>query len=226
MRLFVAYFSLVRFYPGAEASGKEGISKVMIQAVPVGAPNLSESEFKNVFVTDKDKIETIYLEADKTIYYPRPQSKPKELEDKYVVLYFGSVLPLQGVDVVLDVIRMLKNETRVFFDIIGPIPDKYGKPIQDNVIYTEWLRQEELANHIANADLCLAGHFNNIIEKAYRTIPGKAFIYEAMGKRMILGDSEANNELFSQDYNHLFVKQGESDELLRVIMSIISAIPF
>jgi len=47
----------LRFYPGAEASGKEGISKVMIQAVPVGAPNLSESEFKNVFVTDKDKIE-------------------------------------------------------------------------------------------------------------------------------------------------------------------------
>lgn len=37
----------------------------------------------------------------------------------------------------------------------------------------EWLSQQELADEIAGADLCLAGHFNADIDKAKRTIPGR-----------------------------------------------------
>ena len=98
--------------------------------------------------------------------------------NKYVVLYFGSVLPLQGVDVVLDAIKLLKNEKDIFFQVIGPISKKYSKPVQDNVEYIDWLEQKELAEYIANADLCLAGHFNGEIDKAKRTIPGKAYILD------------------------------------------------
>ena len=101
-----------------------------------------------------------------------------------MVLYFGSILPLQGVDVVLETIRKLKGRDDIFFDIIGPIPQSLQKPIQSNVRYTDWLSQEELAERIASADLCLAGHFNGSIAKADRTIPGKAYIYEAMKKKM------------------------------------------
>lgn len=176
------------------------------------------------FITEfggkKELFETIYLEADSKIYYVRPQNKSKELEDKFVVLYFGSILPLQGVDVVLDAIRALKDRDDIYFDIIGPIPIKHDKPIQDNVVYIEWLSQAELAEHIANADLCLAGHFSGDIEKAKRTIPGKAYIYEAMGKKMVLGDSEANRELFVEDEKHVFVKRGETQRLINTILAL------
>jgi len=165
-------------------------------------------------------IETIYLEADPTIYYPRKQDKPDELKDKFVVLYFGSILPLQGVNVVLDAIREFAGHQEIYFDIIGTIPAKYNKPIQDNVRYTDWLPQEELATSIANADLCLAGHFNAGIEKARRTIPGKAYIYELMEKTMILGDGEANHELYSEDARHKFVKMGSAHNLFELIMKI------
>lgn len=153
--------------------------------------------FIDEFKGEKDKFETFYLEADKTIYYPRKQQKGLNLLDKYVVLYFGSILPLQGVDVVLDAVKLLKEETRIFFQIIGPISKEYSKPIQNNVEYIDWLEQKELAEYIANADLCLAGHFNGNIDKAKRTVPGKAYIYSAMGKTMILGDNRANHELYS-----------------------------
>ena len=89
---------------------------------------------------------------------------------------------MQGVDIVLDAVKLLQEEKKIFFQIIGPIPKKYNKPIQDNVEYIEWLTQEQLAEYIANADLCLAGHFNGEINKAKRTIPGKAYIYSAMKK--------------------------------------------
>ena len=174
--------------------------------------------FESEFCGMHEKFETIYLEADPQIYYLRPQNKPIELKDKFVVLYFGSILPLQGVNIVLDAIRELKNRSDIYFDIIGPISDKYEKPIQDNAHYTEWISQEELAEHIAKADLCLAGHFDNTIEKAKRTIPGKAYIYEMMKKTMILGDGEANHELFIEDSRHKFVEMGNAKALSSAIL--------
>lgn len=176
--------------------------------------------FETEFEGEKKKFETIYLEADSQIYYPRPQNKPADIKDKFVVLYFGSILPLQGVDIVLGAIREFKNRDDIYFDIIGPIPDKYNKPIQNNVHYTEWLPQTELAEHIANADLCLAGHFHGTIGKANRTIPGKAYIYEMMNKKMILGDSEANHELFKADDRHFFVVMGDVKSLTHKIEEI------
>ncbi len=172
--------------------------------------------FIEEFQSDESKFETLYLEADKTIYYPREQQKRENLKDKFVVLYFGSILPLQGVDVVLDAVKLLKEEKEIYFQIIGPIPETYSKPIQDNVEYIDWLSQKELAEHIANADLCLAGHFNGEIDKAKRTIPGKAYIYEAMGKKMVLGDNEANREL-EKMRTHVMVQQGDSIALAKKI---------
>lgn len=173
--------------------------------------------FIEEFKGDEVKFETLYLEADKTIYYPREQEKRDELKDKFVVLYFGSILPLQGVDVVLKTVESLKDDKSIYFQIIGPIPEKYSKPIQENVEYINWLSQEDLAKYIANADLCLAGHFSGDIDKARRTIPGKAYIYAAMGKKMILGDNEANKELFEGKKDILFTKCGEVDSLVQTI---------
>lgn len=176
--------------------------------------------FIEEFQCNRAKFETLYLEADKSIYYPREQHKREDLKNKFVVLYFGSILPLQGVDVVLDAIRLLKDEKDIFFQIIGPIPEKYSKPIQENVEYIDWLSQEELAEHIANADLCLAGHFNGEIDKAKRTIPGKAFIYEMMRKRMVLGEGQANYELFNNDDMHYFVKENSEKSLTSSIINV------
>ncbi len=172
-----------------------------------------EKFFIEEFKGENNKFETIYLEADPSIYYPREKQKPEELRDKLVVLYFGSILPIQGVNTILDAIREFQNDNDVFFDIIGPIPEEYDKPVQDNVRYTTWLSQEELAGRISQADLCLAGHFNGKINKARRTIAGKTYIYEMMGKRMILGDGEANRELFIEDSRHIYVEMGNAGSL-------------
>ena len=176
--------------------------------------------FIKEFGGEKERFETIYLEADSSIYYPRNQKKNTETKDKFTVLYFGSILPLQGVDVVLNAIRELNNRSEIYFDIIGPIPEKLNKPIQDNVSYTTWLSQEELADRIASSDLCLAGHFCKDIEKAGRTIPGKAYIYEMMEKKMILGEGEANHELFKSDEKHYFVERGNAKKLSDLIVEI------
>jgi glycosyltransferase involved in cell wall biosynthesis len=174
--------------------------------------------FAGYFDIDSDKMEVLYFEADKEIYMPRKQSKRGDLQNKFVVLYFGSILPLQGVEVILSAIESLKEESDIFFQMIGPVGEDVYKG--DNVEYIPWLSQRDLATYIANADLCLAGHFNNSIGKASRSIAGKALIYDAMKKQIILGDNLANRELFSDDEWHHFVEMGNANQLTQLIYSL------
>ena len=167
---------------------------------------------------DPEKTEVLYLEADGAVYYPRKVKK--EAGAPFTVLYFGSVLPLQGVDVVLDAVRLFRDEKDYAFEIIGPVPEE-KKPVQENLKCIPWLSQEELAEHIARADLCLAGHFSAEIDKAKRTIPGKAYIYRAMEKPMILGDTPANHELFEEDERTAFVETGNPEKLAEKIRQFI-----
>jgi glycosyltransferase involved in cell wall biosynthesis len=159
---------------------------------------------------------TLYLEADKSIYHPLDIERPDKYKDKFIVLYFGSVLPLQGVDIVLDAAKRLKSVSDLHFIFVGPIKNG-GVP--ENVEHIEWLPQNELAKYISYADLCLAGHFSGSIKKARRTIPGKAYIYQAMEKPMILGDNLANHELFKDGDMFCFVKMGDGEALANAILS-------
>lgn len=174
--------------------------------------------FEEELAAKAEDIHVLYLQADKSIYYPRAQKK--SADEMFEVMYFGSVLPLQGVEVILEALTYFKDKKDIHFTIIGPIGKEYQKTIQDNVTYVQWASQKELAEHIAKADLCLAGHFNDAIGKAKRTIPGKAYIYEAMEKTMILGDSPANHELFQEDEKHYFVEMGNPVKLAEKIEKI------
>ena len=172
---------------------------------------------------DENKIEVLYLEADRSIYRPLSVEKKDDAKGRFVVLYFGSCLPLQGVDVVLGAAGLLKDRKDILFYIIGPVEGRYELPKSDNIKYIPWLAQRELAEYIATADLCLAGHFNNNIEKAKRTIPGKAYIYEAMEKPMILGDNEAVRERYDESMSGIyFVPMGDAGALAEKIENAYS----
>lgn len=173
-----------------------------------------------------EKMHVLYLQADSSYYFPAKDIEEKDSNSSvhmsersakekkpFTVLYFGSILPLQGVNVILEAIGHFVEEDGICFEIIGPIPKDMACPQASNIHYISWLSQEELGNHIRQADLCLAGHFSGTIEKAARTIPGKAYIYEACGCPMILGDGPANHEFFTEDARHHFVTMGDAHAL-------------
>ncbi len=144
------------------------------------------------------------------------------LDRPFKVLYFGTGLPLQGTDTVLDAFNIAAGDKIkcTYVGGLNGVKSSISKnaTINPNIEIINWLSQKELAKKIAEADLCVAGHFNLYIDKAARTIPGKAYIYEAMGKPMILGDTKANHELFTPDEKHIFVKRGNSKELAKAIL--------
>lgn len=177
--------------------------------------------FVEEFGLDDTAWQVLYLEADTSIYYPRVPNKPERMHDAFVVLYFGSVLPLQGLDVILEAVNQLKDNKEFYFILVGPIDERYQKPVSDSVEYHDWLSQKDLAEYISYADLCLAGHFSKDIDKAKRTIPGKAYIYAAMKKPMILGENAATHELYDDTMPGIdFVEMGNAKALAHKIIEI------
>ena len=184
--------------------------------------------FAREFGAPAKKIRVRYLKADTGIYSPDAVKTKDGVFDKLVlripaladiterklVLYFGSVLPLQGVDVVIDAMQKLSEGLDYCCIFVGPVKNGVKRDIKNNrIIFVDYLSQDMLSALIYKSDICLAGHFDRHIMKASRTIPGKAFIYEAMEKPMILGDNPANREYFKESDRHIYVGMGDAKQL-------------
>lgn len=180
--------------------------------------------FVKEFDSTTDKFIVWYIEADTAIFTPALYEK-KQM-DRFEIVYFGSILPLQGVEVILEATRKLKHQTDIHFTIIGPINSNLNikEAEYTNVTFIPWLSQPELANAIQQADLCLAGHFNGEIGKADRTIAGKTYIFKAMEKPVILGDSQANREKFTENEENYYVPRGNPEALSQKIEEIFLAV--
>jgi glycosyltransferase involved in cell wall biosynthesis len=152
------------------------------------------------------------------------------ISDRCIVLYFGSVLPLQGTDIVLEAMRRLVKTGKYICIFIGPVCKGIsleggkrrdeGYRDSDGILHIDWLPEQKLAELIDISDICLAGHFAADIDKAKRTIPGKAYIYKAMDKPMVLGDNEANRELFAESDRIAYAVMGDPGSIVEAVEKI------
>ena len=178
--------------------------------------------FENEIDIKKEKFKVLYLEANTKIYNKEVEKIKLGEDTDFIILWFGSVLPLQGVDIIIKAAKELEHNPKIKFYIIGNIKKiKNNKNNCKNIKFIEWLPDNMLAKYINSADVCLAGHFALKNQRADREIPGKAFIYNAMGKKMILGESKANREIFEEDNKRIYyVERGNPGELAKKIERI------
>lgn len=180
--------------------------------------------FSEEFLFPLDNIEVLYIEADTSIYQNQLlPTHTKSATNELKVIYFGTILPVQGIETILEAIKFLKENSSITFTIVGPLVKKYNIHLEDypNATFIDWLPQEQLANKIAESDLALAGHFSLTVGKANRTIAGKTYIYKAMNKPVILGDSDANRELFEEDgKTNFYIERGNPKALADLISDI------
>ncbi len=190
--------------------------------------NVSVEKEKVLYITaDKEIFHPLGLDRTKTLkkYFPDADigSSEDETKEKSVVMYFGSVLPLQGIDTVVSSMKKLAETGRYICIFVGPLTNagSTGEDPHAKIYCKDWLSEDELAELIDISDVCLAGHFNAEIEKAKRTIPGKAFVYEAMNKPMVLGDNEANREYFPGSDRVEFADMGDPEAVVEAVERLI-----
>lgn len=176
----------------------------------------------DIFAVPKDKIHAIPVGANEDLFYPKQKSNPiSTVRNTFNVLFYGSFLPLHGIDVILHAASILKSEP-VSFTLIGgnrtnlnSFHDKVRELNLQNIQHLNWVNLEELPIYMHDADLILGGPFGNT-GQARRVITGKTFQALASGKPVIIGETD-NDSYFQDKTNSLIVPQGTPDSLADAI---------
>ncbi len=144
----------------------------------------------------------------------------------FTVLFFGSFLPLHGVDTVVEAARWVaKEDGSIQFELIGSgrTFDRVRRLASElslaNIRFDGWMGQDELAKRIAaRADVCL-GLFGRT-EKAGRVVPHKVFQSMALGKAVVTARTPAAEEFFTHRENIFFCNTSEPELLARTILEL------
>lgn len=150
------------------------------------------------FSIKDNKIKRIFLGADTSVFFP---GEKVVKNDKFKVLFYGTYIPLQGIEYIVRSAKILEREPDIEFELIGNGQEKnnilkLAKELKiKNIDFKNNVSLNELAEKISQADVCL-GIFGNT-EKAKRVIPNKVYECVAMNRPVITADTQAVRELFS-----------------------------
>ena len=156
----------------------------------------------------------------------RVRTEDPALREPFTVLFFGSFLPLHGVEAVVEAARQLSESGgSVSFRFIGSgqtlgfVKARAAELGLENVDFEGWLSQTELAETIARtADVCL-GIFGRT-EKASRVVPHKIFQAMALGKPVITALTPAIQEFFTDRENILLCPRENPHSLAESILEL------
>jgi len=178
--------------------------------------------FTKTFGVPENRFHRVFVGADDSIFYPREVMKDTHT---FRVFYYSSFLPLHGTENIIEAAGRLCEQPDIEFVIVGKGPEhtrirSLARNLGiGNVRFIDWLPYEQLPLEIAQADVCLGGHFSDI-DKAKRVIAGKTFQFLAMKKPVIVGDCEGNRELLTDRQNTLFVRMADANSLAAAILEL------
>jgi glycosyltransferase involved in cell wall biosynthesis len=142
-----------------------------------------------------EKAHVVYVGAETELFYPRP--RPALADGPVRVLFYGTFIPLQGIDIIIKAAAEVQREMpNIRFQIVGS-----GQTSAENRALAGQLRArnitfgpahvpyEQLPELIAGADIGL-GIFADR-PKTARVIPNKLYQCAAMGMPVITADTPA-----------------------------------
>jgi len=175
--------------------------------------------FHKEFNIPKSKIRVVRIGTDDSVFFPR---KTNRKESEFTIYFYGTFIPLQGIQYIIKAAKILEKERDIVFRIIGN-GQTYNKNLNlskklevGNVIFFGLMSYEELSEHLAKADICL-GIFGDT-NKAKRVIPNKVYDALAMGKPLITGDSLAVREVLTDRENVLLCHMANPESLAEAIL--------
>jgi len=181
--------------------------------------------FVHTFALSPDKVRFLPVGCNEDIFFPRPRAKRDTITR---ILYYSTYLPLHGVETVIRAAALLRAERGLHFRLIGTGP-KYVRIRQlanslglENITFVPFVPLQDLASEIADADICLGGHFGSS-EKAARVIAGKTYQCIAMGKPTIVGDNAANREMFQHGHDAWLCPMNDHEALAEAILHLTNS---
>ncbi len=152
--------------------------------------NAHKKFIADTFGVKESRIRVVPIDAEKQF---QPLSVPRRPEDidRFVVLFLGKFIPLQGIGKILHAMRIIQDQgnDRIVLRIAGDgqLFDEMHALAKEltltNIEWEGWISYEEMPTVINQVDLCL-GIFGNS-DKAARVVPNKVWQCLRCGKTVI-----------------------------------------
>ncbi len=174
--------------------------------------------FSNLYKVSSKKIIPIPVGADEESLRNKSM---KDSSKVFEVLFYGSFLPLHGIDVILLAAENLRN-LPIKLRLIGgdnKDSDNISNLVQQkklyNVDHQQWLAFDDLLELAGSVSVGLGGPFGNT-PQGNRVVTGKTMQFFALGKATIVGKI-AEDYGFQDKINCLLVQQGDPVALANAI---------
>ncbi len=155
--------------------------------------------YAQTFGLPLERFSALPVGCNEDLFHPQPPGPPHS--GPLRVLYYTSYMPLHGVDVVVQAAHRLRSQG-LHFRLIGSGPTRAAVQRQaqdlglENVEFLADVPLTRLPGELAQADICLGGHFGGSL-KAGRVVPGKVYQALAMGCPLIATTTPANLDLLA-----------------------------
>jgi len=176
--------------------------------------------FYKEFGIGKKEFRRIFVGADEDIFYPRNTA---ENSKNFLILFYGTFIPLHGIDYIVKAAKLLETREDIKFQIIGTGQtsqhiEQLSKELEvKNISFVKnWVPYRDLPMWIARADICL-GIFGSS-QKAKLVIPTKVFQILAMKKPIITGDSPAAREVLTDRENAVLCRMADAEALAESVL--------
>jgi len=181
---------------------------------------LHTNYFSKTFGVPQRKLAYVYVGADTSIFFPRPRTKQSPY---FEVEFHGTYFPMQGADVIVRAAKLLEGND-VHFTLIGS--GQEAKKVRalakelsvSNITFHGYLPQEEIVEHIANADVCV-GLIGNV-PRVVRAIPTKLWEAAAMERVSINASPGSLEEVFTPSVDVIGLTAGNHEELAKKILAL------
>lgn len=177
-----------------------------------------------------EKIQVVPVGADESLF--RPSGTPiVERDDPGCVcralrvLFYGNMIPLQGVETIIRAAELLEHECDTHIDVIGTgqayasvrgLADQLGVR---NVTFVPRVPYDDLPAWIDAADVVL-GIFGGS-DKAARVVPNKVYQAMAMGSAIVTRDSPASRDLLTDGESAMLVPPENAVALAHAIQQLV-----
>ena len=171
---------------------------------------------------------SVYMNyPDEDIFYPRER---KRKDDQFIIMYPGSLSMHQGLTLAVKAFGLVHEQLpKTEFHIYGSGADEgnihqaiESLGLQDKVKMFKSLSIEQIAEKIADADLCLEPKTNSFFsDEAFST---KILEFMAMGIPVLTSDNTVHTYYLTSDVV-VFFKSGDVEDMARHLLAVVKDEP-